>query len=73
MARILIFAESVSLAHVARPIAVARILRELGHDVGFAASLEAGVWLAAEGVPILAIHSISAREFQAALARGSPI
>ena len=72
MSRILIFAEAVTLAHVARPIALSRILRELGHEVCIAASSAADRWLAGESVARLRIESIDSKRFLRALARGVP-
>jgi UDP:flavonoid glycosyltransferase YjiC (YdhE family) len=68
----LIFAEAVTLAHVARPIALARLLRELGHDVCIAAAPAADRWLASEDVARVRIDSIAPQRFLRALARGSP-
>jgi UDP:flavonoid glycosyltransferase YjiC (YdhE family) len=72
MSRIMIFAEAVTLAHVARPIALSRILRELGHDVCIAAAPPADRWLAGEAVARERIDSIAAATFLHALARGIP-
>jgi UDP:flavonoid glycosyltransferase YjiC (YdhE family) len=72
LSRILIFAETVTLAHIARPIALSRLLRQLGHDVGIAASSAAERWLAAEGVVRHQIDSIDSSAFLIALARGMP-
>ena len=72
MSRILIFAEAVTLAHVARPIALSRILRELGHDVCIAAAPAADRWLDAEEVARQQIDTIASTAFLRALERGSP-
>src|SRR5581483_10131915 len=72
LSRILIFAEAVTLAHVARPIALARILRDLGHDVAIAAAPAADRWLAQEPLARVRIESIAPRRFLRALARGVP-
>ncbi|HSU43530.1 MAG TPA: glycosyl transferase family 1, partial [Casimicrobiaceae bacterium] len=72
MSRILIFAEAVTLAHVARPIALSRILRELGHEVCIAAAPAADRWLAGENVGRVRIESIESTRFLRALARGVP-
>jgi UDP:flavonoid glycosyltransferase YjiC (YdhE family) len=72
LSRILIFAEAVTLAHVARPIALSRILRELGHEVCIAASSAADRWLAGENVARIRIESIDSTRFLRALARGVP-
>jgi UDP:flavonoid glycosyltransferase YjiC (YdhE family) len=68
----LIFAEAVTLAHVARPIALARVLRALGHDVCIAAAASADRWLDGERVARARIHSIESSRFLHALARGVP-
>jgi UDP:flavonoid glycosyltransferase YjiC (YdhE family) len=72
LSRILIFAEAVTLAHVARPIALSRILRELGHEVCIAAAPAADRWLAGENVARQRIESIDPTRFLRALARGLP-
>jgi UDP:flavonoid glycosyltransferase YjiC (YdhE family) len=72
LSRILIFAEAVTLAHVARPIALSRIVRRLGHEVCIAASPAADRWLDAEGVARQRIASIDSGRFLRALARGMP-
>ena len=69
----MIFAESVTLAHVARPIALSRILRELGHEVCVAASPAADPWLATEGGARQTVDSISSARFLRSLARGTPV
>lgn len=72
MSRILIFAEAVTLAHVARPIALSQILRDLGHDVCIASTPVAQRWLTDASVERTAIHSIEPQAFLGALARGAP-
>jgi UDP:flavonoid glycosyltransferase YjiC (YdhE family) len=72
LSRILLFAEAVTLAHVARPIALSRILRGLGHEVRIAASQAADRWLASEDVPRERIESIAPAQFLRALSRGAP-
>jgi UDP:flavonoid glycosyltransferase YjiC (YdhE family) len=72
LSRILIFAEAVTLAHVGRPIALSRILRELGHEVCMAAAPAADRWLAGENVARQRIESIDSQRFLRALARGTP-
>jgi UDP:flavonoid glycosyltransferase YjiC (YdhE family) len=69
--RILVFAEAVTLAHVARPLALARILDSLGHHVIFACSPSAKRWLVMERRPFEAIHSIAPERFLHSLAHGS--
>ena len=72
MSRILIFAEAVTLAHVARPIALSRILHEQGHEVCIAAAPAAQRWLIPENVARQEIGSIEPTRFLRALARGMP-
>ena len=72
MSRLLIFAEAVTLAHVARPIALSRQLRRLGHDACIAASDAADRWLEPENVPRRHVGSIDPGRFLRALAHGSP-
>src|SRR5690242_5366269 len=68
----MIFAEAVTLAHVGRPIALARMLRSLGHDVCIAAASAADRWLVGEEVTRERIESIAPETFLRALARGLP-
>ena len=72
LSRILIFAEAVTLAHVARPIALSRILREQGHEVCIAAAPAAQRWVQSENVARQPIGSIEPTDFLRALARGMP-
>jgi len=71
--RILFVGEAVTLAHVARPMALARTLARRGYrpvvavDARFAALCPAGEWDSAQ------IRSIPTSEFLRSLARGSPI
>jgi len=71
--RVLLVGEAVTLAHVARPIALARKLVARGYrpilaaDPRFAALCPAGEWDAAE------IRSIPSADFLRALARGKPV
>jgi UDP:flavonoid glycosyltransferase YjiC (YdhE family) len=71
--RILFIAEAVTLAHVARPIALARALDRNRYDVLMACDPRYQRFLVGESWPTLPIHSISAEQFIAALARGSPV
>ena len=71
--RVLLVGEAVTLAHVARPIALARRLVARGYrpilaaDPRFAALCPAGEWDTAE------IRSIPSADFLRALARGKPV
>lgn len=71
--RVLLFAEAVTLAHVARPIALARALDPSRYDVmlacdpRYAAFASAGPWQRAD------LRSIPGEQFNQALARGAPV
>ncbi|MEO6276415.1 glycosyltransferase [Roseateles sp.] len=71
--RIALFAEAVTLAHVARPIALARAIAPAGHqlllacDARYAAFAADGPWQHED------IRSIPSAQFNEALARGTPV
>lgn len=71
--RIALFAEAVTLAHVARPVALARALGPEGHEMMLACDprysqiLGSGPWSTRD------LHSISGSQFNLALARGAPV
>ncbi|MFG6428516.1 glycosyltransferase [Roseateles sp. LYH14W] len=71
--RIALFAEAVTLAHVARPIALARDIAPAGHqlllacDPRYATFAADGPWQRAN------IRSIPSAQFNMALARGTPV
>jgi len=71
--RVLFFAEAVTLAHVARPIALAQSLVSAGHEVIFACDPRYASFLQGEPWQTLALHSISSAQFLGALASGSPV
>ena len=71
--RILLFAEAVTLAHVARPICFARGLDRSRYRVAIAASADAAPHVAAAGVEHVMLESVSPRAFLSALARGKPL
>ena len=71
--RVLFFAEAVTLAHVARPIALAQGLVSAGREVIFACDPRYAAFLAGERWQTLALHSISSAQFLRALASGSPV
>jgi len=71
--RIAIFAEAVTLAHVARPLALARGLDPERYDVTFVCDPRYADFLAAEPWRIHWIDSISGERFRDALAKGRPI
>ena len=71
--RVLMFAEAVSLAHVARPVALARALDPTRYEVmlacdpRYAAFASGGHWQRVD------LHSIPGEQFTRALARGAPV
>ena len=71
--KVLLFAEAVTLAHVARPIALARALDPARYEVmlacdpRYAEFANGGPWQRAD------LHSIPSRQFNRALARGAPL
>lgn len=71
--RVLLFAEAVTLAHVARPIALARALDPARYEVmlacdpRYAAFTAGGHWRCAD------LRSIPSEQFNRALARGAPV
>src|SRR6185437_7141496 len=71
--RILVVAEAVTLAHLGRPLALANILEQLGHEVVFACTPSASRWLAMEGRAYEPVWSISSEDFRRSLARGAPL
>ncbi len=71
--RVLFFAEAVTLAHVARPIALAQRLVAAGHEVIFACDPRYDSFLAGEPWQTLALRSISSAQFLRALASGNPV
>ena len=71
--RILVVAEAVTLAHLGRPLALAKILEQLGHEVVFACTPAVSRWLAMEGRAYEPVWSISSEDFKRSLARGAPL
>ena len=71
--RVLMMAEAVTLAHVARPVALARALDPARYEVvlacdpRYAVFASAGPWQRAD------LHSIPSAQFNRALARGAPV
>jgi UDP:flavonoid glycosyltransferase YjiC (YdhE family) len=68
--RVLLFAEAVTLAHVARPVCFARGLDRSRYRVAIAVASHAARHVAAAGIEHLALDSIEPRRFLAALAQG---
>ena len=71
--RILFFAESVTLAHVARPLALARGLAAPAYEPIIACDLRYRQFLQREPWPFVPLHSISSERFLQSLAKGSPV
>lgn len=71
--KVLIVAEAVTLAHVARPLALAAALDPAHYDVTLACDKTCHWLLAGNSLRVRPIHSISSTEFLRSLARGSPV
>lgn len=71
--RILFVAEAVTLAHVARPAALALGLDRSRYDVMFAVDPRAQRFVSPLGVPLLPLHSIPSDQFLENLRRGAPV
>jgi len=71
--RILFFAEAVTLAHVARPLALAGALDATRYRLGFACDSRYDMFLPLASFERFPIHSISSHQFIEALARGCPV
>ena len=70
--RVLFVAEAVTLAHVARPLALARGLSADRYDVSFACDPRYADFIVGEGWPLRPIESIESARFTDALASGRP-
>lgn len=73
MQRILFFAEAVTLAHVARPVALAMTLDRSRFEPVMACDQRYQRFAASGAWQTLALDSISSKAFTTALARGSPV
>lgn len=71
--RVLFFAEAVTLAHVARPVALARTLDPARFDVVLAVAPRYNELFSDFPWPRRAIHSIPGEQFLHALAKGQPL
>lgn len=71
--RILFFSEAVTLAHVARPLVLARGLSCFGHEVHFAVDGRYDALLGELPFRRHALDSISSQAFVAALSQGHPV
>ena len=71
--RVLLFAEAVTLAHVARIIALARLLDPARYELTVACDPRAMRFLEGEPWPAVPIYSLPSADFARALARGAPV
>lgn len=71
--RILFVAEAVTLAHVGRPLALARVLSPLHYELHFACAPAYRRFLPTRGMQYWPLHSISSEQFLRALAAGKPV
>jgi UDP:flavonoid glycosyltransferase YjiC (YdhE family) len=71
--RLLFFAEAVTLAHVARPFALAESLDADRYDITMACASRYHHFFEGKPWQLLPLHSISSRQFLRALSRGSPV
>ena len=71
--RVLLVAEAVTLAHVARPAALARLLDRQRYEVVFASADRYRSLFSDLDVPLRTIHSIAPEQFQQALSSGRPL
>ncbi len=71
--KILFFCEAVTLAHVARPLALAAALPADRFEVSIACNARYSRFLQESAATILPLQSISSEAFLAALATGSPV
>lgn len=71
--RVLLFAEAVTLAHVARPICFARGLDPGRYEVAVATSLRAAQHVLGAGLAHLPLESVEPAAFLSALADGRPV
>lgn len=69
--RVLFVAEAVTLAHVARPLALARMLDPARYEVIFACDPRYNSLLDTSQIKLLPLHSISSEQFLKSLASGS--
>jgi UDP:flavonoid glycosyltransferase YjiC (YdhE family) len=71
--RVLFVGEAVTLAHVARPVALAQVLDPDLYDICLAVDPRYSQLLGSLTIPVRPIRSIPAEQFLAALARGAPL
>lgn len=71
--KILFVGEAVALAHVSRPLALARVAQRLGYDVTFATDERAGWMLQQDTLRVERVRCIPADRFLGAIAKGAPL
>jgi UDP:flavonoid glycosyltransferase YjiC (YdhE family) len=71
--RVLLFAEAVTLAHVARPVALARALDPGRYDLTIACDPRYAAFASGPNWRRVDLHSMSRERFNQALARGAPV
>ena len=71
--KVLLFAEAVTLAHVARPIALGRSLDPERYEPFIACAPRYAAFAAAPGWPMLELQSTPSEQFAQALAQGAPL
>jgi UDP:flavonoid glycosyltransferase YjiC (YdhE family) len=71
--RVLFFAEAVTLAHVARPSALAESLDADGYDIAMACASRYHDFFKGKPWRLIPLQSISSQQFLLALSRGSPV
>src|SRR6185436_7811248 len=71
--RVLFVGEAVTLAHVGRPVTLARALDRAVYEVMLACDPRVHGLLQAEGLPLIPLRSISPERFLSALAKGRPV
>jgi len=70
--KVLFFAEAVTLAHVARPVALASRLLDAGHDCVVACAADQAGHAEVQGLTTVPLYSLAPRQFLAALQAGRP-
>lgn len=71
--RILFFSENVSLAHLARPLALAKLLPAESFEVFLAADIARRQLIDIDGPSLIPLRSIAVKQFNRALYEGRPI
>lgn len=71
--KILFVAEAVTLAHVGRPLALARTLDRQRYDVHFACAPGYDMFLKDSDLSVWSLNSIASEQFLAALSQGKPV